>query len=188
MAKEKKTKFVILGFLLNDSLSGYEIGEMIKQSTDNFWQESDASIYPTLKVLTGEQLVSAEPVYVGKRKKEVFTITHAGRKAFLEWFKRSPGPDQHRIEFLLKLFFTDEATVEHMRQHCDQKLRELKKLHEKYKEIEDFLIRQSPQKIYRLKTLRVGLAHLELDIALLQEQYGEFYATNNPGKLHEEMI
>ena len=72
-----------------------------------------------------------------------------------------------------------ETTEEQMQQHCNEKLQELKKLQEKYKEIEDFLIKQSPQKIYWLKTLRVGLAHLELDIALLQEQYGEVYATNN---------
>lgn len=169
MVKEKKTKFVILGFLLNDSLSGYAIGEMIKQSTNNFWQESDASIYPTLKLLTKEELVSAEPIYVGKRRKEIFTITKAGRKAFLEWFKRSPDQDLHREEFLLKLFFTDETTEAQMQQHCDEKLRELKKLHEKYKKIEEFLIKQTPKKIYWLKTLQVGLAHLELDIKLLQE-------------------
>lgn len=179
MAKEKKTKFVILGFLLNDSLSGYEIGEVIKQSTNNFWQESDASIYPTLKLLAKEGFVSAESVYVGKRRKEIFTITTAGRKAFLEWFKRAPDPDQHREEFLLKLFFTDETTEEQMQQHRDKKLKELKKLREKYKEIEEFLIRQSPQKIYWIKTLRLGIAHLELDIFLLQEEYGEIYATNN---------
>ena len=116
MAKEKKTKFVILGFLLNDSLSGYEIGEIIKKSTNNFWQESDASIYPTLKLLRKEELVSAEPVYVGKRRKDIFTITDTGRKAFLEWFKRSPDQDPHREEFLLKLFFTDDTTEQHMRQ------------------------------------------------------------------------
>ena len=179
MTKEKKTKFVILGFLLNDSLSGYEIGEMIKQSTNNFWQESDASIYPTLKLLTKEGFVSAEPAYVGKRRKEIFTITNSGRKTFLEWFKRSPDQNQHREEFLLKLFFTDETTKEQMQQHCNKKLRELKKLHEKYKEIEGILIKQLPKKTYWLKTLRVGLAHLELDIALLQEQYGEVYVTNN---------
>lgn len=179
MAKEKKTKFVILGFLLNDSLSGYEIGEMIKESTNNFWQESDASIYPTLKILAKEGFVSAESVYVGKRRKEVFTITKAGKKFFFEWFKRAPDPDQHREEFLLKLFFTDETTEEQMRQHCNIKLQELKKLREKYKEIEGFLINQSPQKIYWLKTLRVGIAHLELDISLLQEEYGEIYARNN---------
>ena len=37
--KEKKTKFVLLGFLLHESLSGYQIGELIRQSTNHFWQE-----------------------------------------------------------------------------------------------------------------------------------------------------
>lgn len=167
MVKEKKTKFVILGFLLDGSLSGYEIGELIKQSTNNFWQESDASIYPTLKLLAKEGLVSSKAVYVGKRRKEIFTITDLGRKAFLEWFKRPPDQDLHREEFLLKLFFADETTEEQMQRHCDEKLRELKKLQEKYKEIEEFLKTQLPQKVYWLKTLKIGLAHLELDIRLL---------------------
>ena len=69
MAKEKKTRFVILGFLLNDSLTGYEIGELIKQSTNNFWQESDASIYPTLKLLAKEGLVISETLQVGGEKR-----------------------------------------------------------------------------------------------------------------------
>ena len=79
MAKEKKTRFVILGFLLNDSLSGYEIGEIIKQSTNNFWKESDASIYPTLKLLAREGLIVSETVQVGERRKEIFTITSLGK-------------------------------------------------------------------------------------------------------------
>lgn len=170
MAKVKKTKFVILGFLLNESLSGYEIGSLIKQSTNYFWQESDASIYPTLKLLANEGLVSSKTVYVGKRKKDLFTITESGIKAFTDWFKESPHPDIGRDEFLLKLFFTTEMTKEQMNKHFEHKLFELKELREKYKKIGEFLKQQLPQKIYWLKTLEVGLAHLEVDIAWLQQQ------------------
>jgi DNA-binding PadR family transcriptional regulator len=180
MAKEKKTKFVILGFLLNDSLSGYEIREMIEQSTNNFWQESDASIYPTLKLLAKEGLVFSEAVQVGKRKKEIFTITSAGKSAFLEWFKRPPELDWHREEFLLKLFFTDKTTQQQMQQHCRERIEKLKRLHQKYKEVEEHLKRHLPKRAYWLKTLQIGIAHLELDISLLQEQFiGGTHATNN---------
>jgi DNA-binding PadR family transcriptional regulator len=179
MAKTKKTKFIILGFLLEESLSGYEIGQMIEQSTHYFWQESDASIYPTLKILTKEGLVSSEAAYVGKRRKEVFTITNAGRKAFREWFKRSPEPDIHREEFLLKLFFTTEETREEMECHFIRKLEELKKAREKFKEIEEFLKHDLPEKTYWLKTLQVGLAHLEVDIAWLQRQLQNSCAPEN---------
>ncbi len=165
MAKIKKTKFIILGFLLNKSLSGYEIGGLIKQSTDHFWQESDASIYPTLKLLANEQLVSFETVYVGKKRKDIFTITDAGKKAFMEWFKIYPDKEVHRAEFLLKLFFTNESTEEHMYSHCREKLQELKKMRQEYKKIEKTLKQETPEKGYWLKTLQVGLAHLELDIS-----------------------
>ena len=127
---------------------------MIKQSTNNFWQESDASIYPTLKLLAKEGLVSSETAFVGKRKKEIFSITKAGRKAFDEWFKRPPDQDLHREEFLLKLFFTTESTKEQMQQHFDKRLLELKEQHKSYKEIEDFLKRELPEKAYWLKTLK----------------------------------
>ena len=40
------------------------------------------------------------------------------------------------------------------------------------------LLRESPEKIYWLKTLWLGLTHIRLDIALLKEQYGEIYAAN----------
>lgn len=179
MAKEKKTRFVILGFLLNDSLTGYEIGELIKQSTNNFWQESDASIYPTLKLLAKEGLVFSETVQVGGRRKEIFTITSIGKTAFLEWFKRSPELDWHREEFLLKLFFTDGSTQQQMEQHCYERLRKLKLLHEKYKKVEEFLKGQLPKRSYWLKTLQIGIAHLELDISLLQEQHVGTYVENN---------
>lgn len=166
--KEKKTTFIILGFLLNESLTGYEMGEKIKQSTNNFWQESDASIYPTLKLLAKEGLVTSEIAQVGGRKKEVFTITSFGKETFLEWFARPPDIDRHRCEFLLKLFFTNKTTKLQMQQHLREKLENLKKLHEKYKNIEKILKNQLPQSMFKLKTLQIGIAHLELDLSLLK--------------------
>lgn len=104
MAKINKTQYIILGFLQDKSLTGYEIGEMIKESTTYFWQESDASIYPTLKLLAKEGKVTSTLVLVGKRKKEVFSITPLGKLAFAAWFKLTPAPSIQRDEFLLKLF------------------------------------------------------------------------------------
>jgi PadR family transcriptional regulator, regulatory protein AphA len=169
MAKTKKTKFIILGFLLHEPLSGYEIGRMIQRSTNNFWQESDASIYPTLKLLAREGLVTFETEHVGKRKKAIFTITPKGRKAFREWFERPPEPDMHREEFLLKLFFTTPATQRQMGLHCARRLKELKEIRNNFKQIEEFLKTELPKKTYWLKTLQLGLAHLELDINWLQQ-------------------
>ncbi|CRX37913.1 PadR family transcriptional regulator [Estrella lausannensis] len=170
MAKEKKTKYVLLGFLLTESLSGYQLGRLIREATSHFWQESDASIYPTLKILAEEGLVSVEEAFVGRRRKEIFTITAQGREAFLGWFKREPEPDIHREEFLLKLFFTDDKTEAEMQKHREEKLAKMRAALKLFEETEKMLIKELPHKPYWLETLRIGLAHVELDIALLTQQ------------------
>jgi DNA-binding PadR family transcriptional regulator len=178
MAKVKKTRFVILGFLIDGPRSGYDIGKMIARSTSNFWQESDASLYPTLKILKKEGLVTAETVLVGKRKKEIFSITAAGKEAFSHWFSLKPEKDAHREEFLLKLFFTDESTEKTMRKHCTERLQELLAAKKNYNTLAAFLKRELPEKAHWLQTLQLGIAHLNVDIAWL-EKYGVTDATNN---------
>ena len=66
-----------------------------------------------------------------------------------------------------------------MEQHCHERLGKLKLLQERYKEAEEFLKGQLPKRSYWLKTLQIGIAHLELDISLLQEQYVGTYVENN---------
>ena len=86
----------------------------------------------------------------------------------MAWFKRPPDPDQHREEFLLKLFFTDASTRKIMEQHCKRKLKEMKEQLQILREIET--LKELAERPYWLKTLRHGLAHLELDISLLGEK------------------
>lgn len=164
--KEKKTRYIILGLLQNQSLSGYEIREIISNSTAYFWQESDASIYPTLRLLAEEGMVASSPQFVGKRRKEVFTITEQGRNAFAEWFRRPPEVDARRQEFLLKLFFTTEETKDEMESHFKLHLRQLLTTLEALKEIEKRLQGpvEIPNKGFKMKTLKNGLAHIQLEI------------------------
>lgn len=168
MAKINKTQYIILGFLMDKSLSGYEIREIIKESTVYFWQESDASIYPTLKLLAKEVKVTSITVLVGKRKKEVFTITPLGKQAFLEWFKLPPAPSIQRDEFLLKLFFTAPQTQEIMGKHCENHLKETQQALETFRGIEEMLKRDFPQKPFWLITVQNGIKHVEAEITWLK--------------------
>jgi len=168
MAKENKTKYVILGLLEQQPLTGYAIREIINESTAHFWQESDASVYPALKLLTQEKLVTSETAFVGKRKKEIFTITDLGKKEFVQWFKRLPEVDMRRQEFLLKLFFATKK--QDMQKHFAYQLNKLEALLKEYKEIEIKLKKEFPGKIFWMKTLQNGIAHTELDIAWIQQQ------------------
>lgn len=174
MKKENKSRFVLLGLLLQTPKSGYEIGEAIKRSTEHFWQESDASIYPMLKKLAKEGKVSATLSSVGKRKKIIYSITPQGRQEFYEWLKRAPEPDGRRYEFLLKFFFCTKEDHALLRSHLERRLREIDAALEEYKKLEEELKAvSSPRQYFWLESLRNGIAHAEVDQAWIEKQLGE---------------
>lgn len=123
-----------------------------------------------LKVLEEEGKVTSKPAYVGKKKKEVFSITKAGRAEFKAWLKSSTGSETPRNEFLLKLFFVTEH--KEMLRLFQERLEKAEKIYEEYKQIEERLesLADSPRKAIRLKALKYGIAQLALEINWLTEE------------------
>ena len=165
-----KTRYAILGMLLDGPCSGYEIKSLMGRSTVYFWRESDSTIYPMLKVLAKEGKVLSNVVYVGKKKKEVFSITETGREEFKAWLDSPTGSETPRNEFLLKLFFVTDR--KEMVRLFRERLEKAEKTYEEYKKIEERLeyLADSPLKETRLKALRYGIAHLALEIQWLKEE------------------
>lgn len=166
-----KTRYAILGMLLEGPSTGYEIRALMGRSTVYFWRESDSTIYPMLKVLAGEGKVLSEAAYVGKKRKEVFSITESGRAEFKAWIESPTGSETPRNEFLLKLFFVTDRTE--MARLLQERLEKAEKAYEEYKKIEERLetLEDFPQKAIRLTALRYGIAHLALEIQWLKEEY-----------------
>lgn len=170
MGLVNKTRYAILGVLLDGPATGYEIKALMGRSTVYFWRESDSTIYPMLKVLAKEEKVLSEIAYVGKKKKEVFSITEIGREEFKAWFDSPTSDETPRNEFLLKFFFAkDRKQIFGLFQ---ERLEKVKKIHEEYKKIEERLenITDSPQKEVRLKALQYGLGLLESEIKWLNDE------------------
>lgn len=159
-----------MGMLLENPCTGYEIKSLMGRSTVYFWRESDSTIYPMLKVLAEEGKVQSKIVYVGKKKKEIFSITEEGRAEFKTWLESPTGSETPRNEFLLKLFFiTDQKEMIRLFQ---ERLEKAEKTFEEYKKIEERLtnLKDSPGKAIRLKALKYGIAQLELEIHWLKEE------------------
>lgn len=165
-----KTKYAILGMLLNGPSTGYEIKSLMNRSTVYFWRESDSTIYPMLKVLAQEGKVHSEIVYVGRKKKEIFSITKTGRAEFKEWLKKPTGSETPRNEFLLKLFFITDP--QDMIRLFQERLKNIENIYVEYQKIEQRLetLPASPQQIIRLKALRYGMAQLNLEITWLKKE------------------
>ena len=161
MKSINKTRYAILGMLLGGSATGYEMKSLMARSTVYFWRESDSTIYPMLKVLAADGKVISEIAHVGKKKKEVFSITEAGREEFNAWLEGPTSEETPRNEFLLKLFFV--RNQKEMIRLFRERLGKVETIHSEYKKIEERLegIADSPSKMIRLKALRYGIALLE---------------------------
>ncbi len=164
-----KTRYAILGVLTEGPTTGYEIKALMGRSTTYFWRESDSTIYPTLKVLAKEGKVLSEIAFVGKKKKEVFSITELGQREFQTWMSSATGSETPRNEFLLKLFFA--STEQEMVRLFQERLEKIETTYEEYKNIENRLetLGDYPRKAIRLKSLRYGIAQLKLEITWLKE-------------------
>ncbi len=96
---------VILGMLAAKPRTGYEIKQLVDNSARFFWAASYGQIYPELKKLEKERLITGDDSSQGARQRTTFKLTAAGRRAAREWMSQPPEVLESRDEGLLKLFF-----------------------------------------------------------------------------------
>ena len=106
MAKENKTLYAILGMLSHEELTGYDIKKRIDNSIRFFWDAGFGQIYPNLKILEKEGLVTKR-VETGETRPNriIYAITEKGREELKKWLATPVGEQHVRYEILLKLFF-----------------------------------------------------------------------------------
>jgi DNA-binding PadR family transcriptional regulator len=167
MKKVNKTKYAILGELLEKPQSGYEIKQSILESTNNFWQESDASIYPMLKKLEAEKLVTSHSEFVGKRERQIFEITPAGKKDFSAWLALPAAGEARRIELLLKIFFGANAAKEVTLKQLLRYKEKIEKIERQIKNVEENVLSKisdkNPHKMFWVMALQNGILRVKAE-------------------------
>lgn len=167
--EHKRTAYVVLGILaIHDNQSGYEIRKTIEQSVGFFWGESYGQLYPTLKKLVAEGLVTADGPDTGIRARRAYSITPAGSEALKQWLAVPFRDDPPRNEFLLKLFFGDQAapaiSVGHIREFQQKNRRMLATL-EELEKLGRARSSHYPGFKFWILTLDFGLAQLRAALA-----------------------
>ncbi len=107
-------KYVLLGALHYQPMSGYDLKQFTDRSTANFWHAELSQIYVTLKSLEKEGLItSASTPQEGRPDRRVYTITPSGQQALTSWL-RLPFTeiDPYKDTLLLKLFFSAQIGKE----------------------------------------------------------------------------
>lgn len=102
-------RYAILGLLNRKDMTGYDLTKEFQASLSEFWGAKHSQIYPELKVLTEQNLVTYKTEITGNvLEKKLYSITESGKKEFIRWEKsNSPMPTLPKDDFKLQLFFSD---------------------------------------------------------------------------------
>jgi DNA-binding PadR family transcriptional regulator len=154
---------VILGMLALGKRTGYDIKQFVDKSTRHFWAASYGQIYPELKRLEQQGLVTGAAEPTGGRARMVYELTDAGRTALRDWLASSEEPlHELRDEGMLKLFFSDvgspEQRIENVRAMRIRQERKLVQL----RSIEPYAS-QGPSGTYLTLQLGIGLTEWFMD-------------------------
>jgi len=105
--KPTAVTWAVLGLIALEPRSGYDVKRIIDRAIRHFWAASYGQIYPELRRLVEAGWLTGEDASSGGRRRRLYRITPAGRKALLEWQHGFETRIELRDESLLRLFFAD---------------------------------------------------------------------------------
>ena len=110
-------KFPILGFLMDMEATGYDLKQRFQDPVGFFYRVSDGSIYPALKKLAHDGLVTLRTERRGRRARKVYAITPHGRAHFMRLLREPAQPVFVFDESQVKIYFANgepEIALEHI--------------------------------------------------------------------------
>jgi len=114
-------KTLCLGALSLGDATGYDIKQLFESAFSHFQHASYGSIYPALRQLESEGLVSCREES-GERHltRKVFQISDQGRSAFSQALAATAPSEQLRSDLLALLFFAHLLPTDELRRKLDQ--------------------------------------------------------------------
>ncbi len=109
-------KYILLGFLNYEPMTGYELKRLVDGSTAHFWHAYHSQIYTTLRKMEQDGLVtSVIDDSDEKLERRIYHVTELGKSKFKQWLGKNltelpPSKDA----LLVRLFFSgsrDRASV-----------------------------------------------------------------------------
>ena len=98
---------LILGMVINEDLTGYDIKKLIETNIGTFYKASFGSLYPALKRLTQKKSLTSYEKPLGNRKKTFYHITDEGKQMFLQWLTSPMDILDGTNPNLAKIYFFD---------------------------------------------------------------------------------
>ncbi|MGE5397624.1 MAG: PadR family transcriptional regulator [Chitinophagales bacterium] len=150
--------YAVLGLLHYKNLHGYRIRDHIEKHFGNMWSINPGQIYPVLRKLEEDGLITMVEVSQNGDKgpyRKLYAITEKGKAEFQRWLKETPDKGMElRDPFLTRFVFLGYGS----RLQAVQLIEEQIEIYEKqYRQREENSERWSHQNIYVKLTAELGL-------------------------------
>lgn len=165
---------IILGLLMNQARTGYEINEILKSVFSHFYKTSYGMIYPTLKKLQKEGFVEKSVVIQeGKPNKNIFSITDSGKSEFTKYLESSLSPEVRESDFLVRMYLgehvSEETLLYWIKAEIQEKKNLISELEEKYTSwVDDMTFSQKISYEIGIKQYTAEIEILNEKVALLE--------------------
>lgn len=122
------TEFILLGFLMEKNMTGYDMKQHMSFSTSYFMDASFGSIYPALKRLTEKGYIEVMEVSEGGKLKKIYSICESGKNEFLKWLDKPIDSSKSSVSSaLVKIFFYRYLSAERIPELLGQYIQDIKK-------------------------------------------------------------
>lgn len=124
MAKKNNLRYVILGLLSQQELSGYDIKKLFETEINDFWYANHSQIYPELIKMEADGLITSRLDIVGEKlEKKYYSLTDEGQTVLKQWLTAPlPIPAPSKDEFPMKLYLLNEASAPELPAMLDEEL------------------------------------------------------------------
>jgi DNA-binding PadR family transcriptional regulator len=169
----------LLGLLSYGPMTGYELKQVFDRSINHFWNAQMSQIYRELNNIEVDGWLTSEiEKQDGKPDKRVYTVTEAGRTAFLKWLEKFPAAlhEPIRSDFLVRIFFASELELSDVLHEVKRFLRQqqealdtLANTHSVIKDYQQMLDEGTDKAFFWQLTLNMGIRHTKTSIEWAEE-------------------
>ena len=115
-------RYFVLGLLARQPMSGYDVKRFVKGLSWLIGSPSSGSLYPALRSLLEEDLVSVEIVPgVDKPPRKIYSIEQVGRDALEEWLEKPLAADASLKAFMMRLLLADSFSTDSLAAYLKQR-------------------------------------------------------------------
>lgn len=162
-------KYSVLGLLHYKNLHGYRIREHIERQFGNMWTINPGQIYPVLKKLEDDDLITLAEVSQNENKgpyRKLYAITDKGKEEFQRWLSSTPENGAIiRDPFLTRFVFFRFGSREQALELIDEQIA----LYEaKYQQRQSQSEHLKQQNIYVSLVVELGITYHEMVLEWLK--------------------